>query len=157
MNKVVRMPQQQVLPPGAPPPQTQQGWWDGTQWCNDPCNPCPPGGAIPPFPCPPPGWPPAGCPPWWSSVNSTPWYPGANAGVSFGAPGQYPPNPVRGHFFWDGQTLWMFDGAAWVGTGGAATSSTPPSANPPANPSPGTQWFNGTTLYVWDGNAWVPV
>ena len=160
-RNVVRMPRQQMTVPAVP---AQQSWsnptWDGTQWCldGDPCNPCPPGGTIPPFPCPPPGFPPPGCPPWYGSVNSPPWYPGANAGVSFGAPGAYPPNPVRGHFFWDGKTLWMFDGAAWVATGGqSGGGTTPPQASPPPNPVAGQQWFNGTTLYVWDGNAWVPV
>ena len=147
MNKIVRMPQQQVMPP--PGAQQQSGWvWDGTQWN------CGSDGSVPPFPCPGPGWPPPGCPPWYSTANSPPWYPGANAGVSFGT--TPPPNPVRGHFWWDGQTLWMFDGAAWIATGGVSGGLTPPSNTPPANPAPGQQWFNGTTLYIWDGNAWVP-
>ena len=131
----------------------QQGnWvWNGTQWV---C--CDFDDSVPPFPgCLPPGFPPPGCPPWFSGQNSPPWYPGANAGVSFGT--QPPPNPVRGHFWWNGSTLYMFDGAAWVVAGGASGSVTPPSGTPPANPVPGQQWFNGTTLYVWDGNAWVPV
>jgi hypothetical protein len=81
-----------------------------------------------------------------------PWYPGANAGVSFGTTA--PSNPVRGHFWWNGLTLFMFDGAAWVSTAGGGT---PPSSTAPANPVPGQQWFNGSTLFVWDGNAWVPV
>jgi hypothetical protein len=89
-------------------------------------------------------------------MNSPPWYPGANAGVSFGT--TPPQNPVRGHFWWNGSTLWMWDGAGWVATGGAAAGGgTPPSPTPPANPQPGTQWFNGSTLFVWDGNAWIPV
>ena len=155
MAKVVRMPQQTMPAQMMPPMPAQQWWGGGGGWDGNPC--CPPdGNSVPPFPCPGPGWPPPGCPPWYSAVNSPPWYPGANAGVSFGATA--PPNPVRGHFWWDGATLWMFDGAAWVATGGeAGAAGTPPSANPPANPVPGTQWFNGTTLYVWDGNAWVPV
>lgn len=127
--------------------------WDGTRWICDPdCSPAPcppssilqPGGVLPPF-FPPP-------------VTQPPWYPGANGGVSFSPPGQPPPNPIRGAFWWDGSTLWMFDGAAWMPTGGAAGgSTTPPSSTAPANPQPGQQWFNGTTLFVWDGNAWVPV
>jgi len=76
--------------------------------------------------------------------------------VSFGTTA--PANPVRGHFWWNGTTLFMFDGAVWVPTGGSgASGSTPPSTTAPANPTPGQQWFNGTTLFVWDGNAWVPV
>jgi hypothetical protein len=73
--------------------------------------------------------------------------------VSFGTVA--PTNPVRGHFWWDGTTLWMFDGAAWVDT--STGGGTPPSTTAPANPQPGQQWFNGSTLFVWDGNAWVPV
>lgn len=92
-------------------PVPQQGnWvWDGTQWV---CGPCDDGGGFP-F-CPPPGFPPAGCPPWYSGANSPPWYPGANAGVSFGTTA--PINPVRGHFWWNGLVLALFDGAAWVNT-----------------------------------------
>lgn len=150
MNQVVRMQS-----PGAPPAVGDRSGsfvWNGTAWVPGPCDDCGP----PPFPCPPSGFPPPGCPPWWSGANSPPWYPGANAGVSFGA--SPPSNPVRGHFWWDGTIMWMFDGAAWEQIGGAGTSGgTPPSNNPPANPSPGEQWFNGSTLFIWDGNAWIPV
>lgn len=150
-NNITRMPrgvpmraQQQAMPSQqwwGPP------WWDFNGDCDD---------AVPPFPCPPPGFPPPGCPPWFSGANSPPWYPGANAGVSFGATA--PLNPVRGHFWWNGTTLWMFDGAVWVATGGPGiASTTPPSTSAPVSPVPGQQWFNGVTLYVWDGTAWVPV
>lgn len=101
-----------VIPPG-----TQQGnWiWDGTQWV---CGP----GDVPPFPgCPPPGFPPAGCPPWFPSANSPPWYPGANAGVTFSLTA--PVNPVRGHFWWDGNILWLFDGAMWADTQGTGSTA----------------------------------
>jgi hypothetical protein len=157
-NNITRMPRQQVMGPQQQGVPSQQWWggmpgWGGPPWWDFDDSNCP--GNVPPFPCPPPGFPPPGCPPWFSGANSPPWYPGANAGVSFGS--TFPPNPVRGHFFWDGGTLWMFDGAAWVATGGAISSTTPPSTSPPANPAAGQQWFNGTTLYVWDGNAWVPV
>jgi hypothetical protein len=54
-------------------------------------------------------------------MNSPPWYPGANAGVSFGL--TPPQNAVRGHFWWDGRVLWMFDGAAWVTVGGSAAQT----------------------------------
>ena len=152
MNKLVRL---QQPGPNVPAPGTRSnGWvWDGNQWTCGPCD----DGSAPPFPfCPPPGFPPPGCPPWFSGMNSPPWYPGANAGVSFGT--MPPQNPVRGHFWWDGATLWLFDGAAWDPIGGAQSGgTTPPSTTAPANPQPGQQWFNGTTLFVWDGNAWVPV
>lgn len=110
MNALMPMPT--VIPPGT----TQGNWmWDGTQWI---CGPCSPPPCIPPFPnCPPPGFPPPGCPPWFSLPNSPPWYPGANAGVSFG--NVAPVNITRGHFWWDGTTLWMFDGGAWVDTSGS--------------------------------------
>jgi hypothetical protein len=131
---------------GPPAVGTRDGnWvWNGSNWiCNPDCGsdgqPCPPFG-----------------PPVFSGpVNQPPWYPGANGGVSFGATA--PPNPVRGHMWWDGTSFWLFDGAAWVPiggqatSGGAATGTTPPSA-----PFTGQQWFNGSTLFIWDGNAWVP-
>lgn len=109
MNQIVRMPQGALAPLSGT---TQGNWmWDGSNWV---CNPIQP---IPPFPgCPPPGFPPPGCPPWFSLPNSPPWYPGANAGVSFG--NVAPTNVVRGHFWWDGSVLWMFDGANWVDTAG---------------------------------------
>jgi hypothetical protein len=119
--------------------------WNGSNWVCDPdCD------GPQPFP-------PFGPPVFSGPVQQPPWYPGANGGVSFGA--TFPPNPVRGHLFWDGKTFWLFDGAAWVTVGGvtAAGNVTPPTTTAPANPVPGQQWFNGTTLFVWDGNAWVPV
>jgi hypothetical protein len=151
-GKIMRMPQsrQMAVPRAAPAPQDGDWAWDGTRWV---CSPCDDGGGGFPF-CPPPGFPPPGCPPWFSGMNSPPWYPGANAGVSFGTTS--PPNPVRGHFWWNGLTLFLFDGAVWEPIGGGA-GATPPSTTAPANPVPGQQWFNGTTLFVWDGNAWVPV
>lgn len=137
-----------VLPPQQLSP-AQQGWmWDGVNWTCDPCNqPMPP-------PCPPPGWP-TPCPPWFPPpAAQAPWYPGANGGVSFSS--SPPPNPVRGHFWWDGSVLHLFDGAAWVdigpspaGSGGAFVSTTPP-----ANPSSGALWWNGVVLQVWDGTKW---
>jgi hypothetical protein len=151
MNNVTR------FSPPPPPVGTQSGqWvWNGTSWVCDSDDFFPPQGQ-PPF-CPPPSFPPAGCPPWFPPPQGQPpWYPGANAGVSFGQTA--PVNPVRGHFWWDGKNLNMFDGATWVIVGGAGGSGvTPPATTAPANPVPGTQWFNGTTLFVWDGNAWVPV
>jgi hypothetical protein len=54
-------------------------------------------------------------------VGQPPWYPGANGGVSFGTVA--PPNPVRGHFWWDGTDLNMWDGAAWVSVTGGGTQS----------------------------------
>jgi hypothetical protein len=78
--------------------------WDGNNWV------CAPDCGVP-QPCPPFG------PPVFSGpAGQPPWYPGANGGVSFGATA--PPNPVRGHQWWDGKTYWLFDGAAWVAIGG---------------------------------------
>lgn len=158
MNQLTRMPIQ------------QDGWfWDGNSWiwCGDsppPCPPpstCPPPTQLPPVPCPPFG------PPVFSGpVGQPPWYPGANGGVSFGT--VPPPNPVRGHFWYDGTTLWLFDGAAWNGvdlsgpTGGGGTGTTPPvivpsGPTPPLTTTVGSLWYSGTGLYVWSGTAWVPV
>ena len=156
MNGVIRL---QQPGPNVPAPGTMSGsWmWDGNEWVCNPCPPCPPIGSFPGQPpwCAPPGFPPPGCPPWFSGQNSPPWYPGANAGVSFGT--SPPANPVRGHFWWDGKELWIWDGAVWDAVGGAAGGVTPPQGTAPANPVPGQQWFDGKTLWVWDGNAWVPV
>jgi hypothetical protein len=150
MNNITR------FAPPSPPVGTQSGqWvWNGTNWVCDADDFFPPG--QPPF-CPPPSFPPQGCPPWFPPPQGQPpWYPGANAGVSFSS--TPPVNPVRGHFWWNGVTLQMFDGAAWVVVGGAAVAgATPPLVTAPANPVAGQQWFNGTTLFVWDGNAWIPV
>ena len=153
-NNITRMPRQQMMRPQQQAVPGQQWWGGGPPWWGGDCDPCDDGGGQ--IPGCPPGFPPPGCPPWWSGQNSPPWYPGANAGVSFG---QTPPaNPVRGHFFYDGATLWIFDGAAWDTVGGpGAAPTTPPSTTAPVNPQPGQQWFNGTTLYVYDGKAWVPV
>jgi hypothetical protein len=101
--------------------QTDGMWmWDGSNWvCNPDCSQ--------PAPCPPLG------PPIFSGpAMQPPWYPGANGGVSFGA--LPPPNPVRGHQFWDGKTFWLFDGAAWVPIGGAVPSN---GVSPGPGPSPG--------------------
>ena len=76
-------------------------------------------------------------------------------GVSFGT--TPPANPVRGHFWWNGVTLFLFDGAVWDPIGGSGGAVTPPGTTFPVNPVPGQQFFNGTTLFIWDGNAWVPV
>jgi hypothetical protein len=78
------------------------------------------------------------------SPPTPPWYPGANAGVSFGT--QFPPNPCRGHFLWDGQALWMWDGVAWQRVGPAAASS----AGIPEAPIDGN-------LYGRENAAWVAV
>jgi hypothetical protein len=85
----------------------QQGgwWWDGSNWVCDPD-------------CGPPACPPFGPPVFSGPVNQPPWYPGANGGVSFGTVG--PANPVRGHFWFDGTTMWLFDGAGWVSVGGTS-------------------------------------
>jgi hypothetical protein len=132
------------------------GWvWDGSNWV------CDPGCPMPAMVCPPlpPMFPPAVSPP----ATQPAWYPGANGGVTFAQTA--PPNPTRGHFWFDGITLWLFDGAAWVGVKmenvGGGNGSTPPvtvpsGPTPPFAPSPGALWFNGSVLYVWNGSAWVP-
>jgi hypothetical protein len=132
-----------------PAPGTQDGnWvWDGSEWvCNPDCGNGY-GGGVPPF----------GPPVFSGPVSQPPWYPGANGGVSFGQ--TFPPNPVRGHLFWDGTTFWLFDGAAWVGlTGGGGGSGVAVAAigtTPPPAPVQGMLWFNGTALQVWNGTAWV--
>jgi hypothetical protein len=94
-----------------------------------------------PAPCPPP-WPP--CPPPTFSPPTPPWYPGANAGVSFGT--QFPPNPCRGHFLWDGSVLWIWDGVAWDKIGPAA----PGTAGIPEAPIDGN-------LYGRENAAWMKV
>lgn len=136
-------------------PAQQDGWmWDGANWvCGEPCPP--PG----PPPCPPPGWP-QPCPPFYPPPsNQAPWYPGANGGVSFSQTA--PPNPVRGHFWYDGHVLWMFDGAAWVDVGVAGISSLALGGAPvfvgitaPPGSAPGALWWNGTVLQLWDGTSW---
>jgi hypothetical protein len=141
MNNIIRSR-------GGPPMVGQRdgNWvWDGSNWVCDPD--CDNGsGAFPPF----------GPPVFSGPAGQPPWYPGANGGVSFGATA--PPNPVRGHQWWNGTTFFLFDGAAWVPIGGSISgATTPPSTTAPANPQPGQQWFNGSTLFVWDGNAWIPV
>lgn len=146
-----------VVPPAAP---AQQGWvWNGTNWVWDPdCDcrpdPCPP--AVPGW-CPPPDFP-TPCPPWFPPPpGQAPWYPGANGGVSFSA--SPPANPIRGHFWWDGVMLHLFDGVAWVdigpsaaGSGGTGVSVGP---SPPASPVNGQLWFNGSRLFIWNGSTWV--
>lgn len=138
---------------GPPAPGTRDGsWvWDGTRWVCDPdCSPpCPPGPPVviqPPVP--PPFFPPP--------ITQPPWYPGANGGVSFGA--TPPPNPIRGAFWWDGLSLWLFDGAAWDAIGGQAaltgSSSVALGSTPPSNPQPGQLWFDGNALLVWTGTMW---
>lgn len=159
-----------VPPVPAPAPQSMQSpmdWvWDGASWtCGD--NPSPPGcppapGCEPPCPpplCPPTGWP-VPCPPFYPPPsNQPPWYPGANGGVSFSQTA--PPCPIRGAFWYDGNILWMYDGAAWVDVGvkgistltaGGAPVFIGPTA-PPAS-KPGALWWDGTELQLWDGTKW---
>jgi len=93
--------------------------------------------------------------------------------VSFGT--TPPPNPVRGHFWFDGTGLAIFDGAAWVNTttlkivppgtsigggtpGGGGTTpgqgTVIISATAPGNPVAGMQWWDGSQLRMWDGTVW---
>lgn len=149
-SNITRMPRQQMMQPSP-----QSGWWwDGSNWV---CGDCDNGGGgdLSPFP-----------PAFSGPAQQPPWYPGANGGVSFGT--NAPQNPVRGHFWWDGATLWIFDGAAWVdsstgvvfpggggGSSGASGAGTVViSTSPPGNPQMGAQWWDGTVLRVWDGAQW---
>jgi hypothetical protein len=117
--------------------------WNGSNWICDPD--CDGDNGFPPF----------GPPVFSGPTNQPPWYPGANGGVSFGAVA--PPNPVRGHLWWNGVTFSLFDGATWVPIGGSgAGGGTATGSTPPASPFPGQMWFNGSVLFVWDGTAWVP-
>jgi hypothetical protein len=158
-NNITRMPRQQMaMPRQQAIADPASGWtWDGSQWV---CGDCDDGS----FPCPSP-FPPA----FSGPAQQPPWYPGANGGVSFGT--NAPQNPVRGHFWWDGATLWIFDGAAWVdsstgvtfpGGGGSSSSSSGAgtviiSTSPPGNPQTGAQWWDGAVLRVWDGTQWMIV
>jgi hypothetical protein len=114
-------------------------WGSGSDWDNDGwgggCAPCPPAPCPPSVctsqPCPPVACPP--CPPPWFGPPRPPWYPGAAGGVSFGAtPPQF---PIRGHFWWDGLVLHMWDGVEWetIGPagGGSITGSVDGSAAAP--------------------------
>lgn len=144
----VRPGAQQIVDPAS-------GWtWNGTQWV---CGDCDDGGGGGP------------CGPWFPPpATQPPWYPGANGGVSFGV--NPPPNPIRGHFWWDGSTLWLFDGAAWVdsatgatidggggggGGSGSGAGTVVISTTPPGNPQQGSQWWDGTVLRMWTGTQWV--
>jgi hypothetical protein len=117
-------------------------------------------------PCQLPPWGPF--PPPFFGPSQPPWYPGANAGVTFSLTA--PVNVIRGHFWWDGNVLHMFDGVAWVIIGGDGSidgggGTTPPSGagtvvisdTPPGNPVSGMQWWNGSILQVWDGFMWKPI
>lgn len=137
-----------------PPVGTNDGnWvWDGTRWVCDPdCEPsCPPPDFSvirPPFH--PPFFPPP--------VTQPPWYPGANGGVSFSD--TPPPNPIRGAFWFNGTSLYLFDGAAWTQVGTAGSPSTGGAAvavgpTPPQNAQIGALWWDGNALLVWDGVKW---
>lgn len=116
MNQVVRSQ-------GVPAPGTRSGdWvWNGSNWVCDPdCGP-------PGF-CPPSFFPPVVSPP----LSQPPWYPGANGGITFASTA--PPNPVRGHLWWDGTTLRLFDGGAWVNIG---PLTTPTGVTDGSNAQPG--------------------
>jgi hypothetical protein len=99
--------------------------WDDDGWGGGGCAPCPPAPCPPQActaqPCPPVACPP--CPPPWFGPPRPPWYPGASGGVSFGTtPPQF---PIRGHFWWDGATLHMWDGVEWETIGPASGADAP--------------------------------
>jgi len=87
--------------------------------------------------------------------------------VSFGTTA--PMNAVRGHFWWNGKVLAIFDGAAWVNTvtgvivppdgsggggGGSGQGTVIISSTAPGNPVAGMQWWDGSQLRVFDGTQW---
>jgi hypothetical protein len=101
-------------PAPCPPP----GWvWDGTKWV---CCDQPPTCQIPP-------WGPW-APPWFGP-QAPPWYPGAAGGITFSATA--PENAIRGHMWWDGHNLFLFDGAVWLQV------SMPVGVTDGSEPSPG--------------------
>lgn len=69
-------------------------------------------------PCQVPPWGPF--PPPYYGPQQPPWYPGANGGITFSTTA--PANVIRGHFWWDGKMLHMFDGAAFVNIGPGAAA-----------------------------------
>ena len=92
-------------------------------------------------------------PPWFGPVQP-PWYPGANAGVTFSVTA--PANVIRGHFWWNGTVLQMWDGVAWVliSTGESGGQGAIISSTAPANPIAGMMWWDGAQMRVYDGTAW---
>jgi hypothetical protein len=102
-SNVIPMPQSPTVVP--------QDWvWDGTKWV---CTDVPPACQIPP-------WGPW-APPWFGP-QAPPWYPGANGGIAFSDVA--PQFPIRGHFWWNGVVLALFDGAEWVNTNTGAIIAT---------------------------------
>jgi hypothetical protein len=121
--------------------------WDNDGWWGGGCAPCPPAPCPPPpvctaQPCPPVAMPP--CPPPWFGPPRPPWYPGATGGVSFGTTA--PQFPIRGHFWWDGALLHMWDGVEWETIG-----PTPPSAGGTGIPEAPIDGQN----YLRQNGAWV--
>jgi hypothetical protein len=122
--------------------------WDNDGWGGG-CAPCPPAPCPPPAtscpvqPCPPVACPP--CPPPWYGPPRPPWYPGASGGVSFGTTA--PQFPIRGHFWWDGALLHMWDGVEWETIGPTA-----PGAGGGVPEAP----LDGQT-YGRQNATWVPV
>lgn len=109
------MPENNVVPMHASPSEVvPEDWqWDGSKWvCSAPGH-----RPIPP-------WGPWG-PPWFGP-QEPPWYPGANGGVTFSR--TEPKHPIRGHFWFNGTTLNLFDGAGWIEFTPTASGVTPASA-----------------------------
>lgn len=74
------------------------------------------------------------------------------AGTSVGV--NPPSGPTAGQLWWDGMTLRVWDGSAWVPD--AQTRSYVQVAAP-TSPNPGDTWWNGTVQRIWNGTAWVTV
>lgn len=62
-----------------------------------------------------------------------------------------PANPSAGATWWDGQTLRVWDGKAWVPE---SQTKNYVQVSAPTSPNPGDQWWNGTQQRIWDGTSW---
>lgn len=93
-------------------------------------------------------------PPPYYGPQQPPWYPGANAGVTFSL--EAPANVIRGHFWWNGASLQMFDGVAWVMIGGNGTLIPPGGGTTPSPVSTTTQVFSisQATAITQVANVW---
>ena len=63
----------------------------------------------------------------------------------------FPVNPVPGQQFFNGTTLFIWDGNAWVPV---SQTKTYIQATAPPAPNPGDTWFDGTQFWVWSGSSW---
>jgi len=59
--------------------------------------------------------------------------------------------------WWDGVTMWLFDGAAWTAIGGQGVvgGGATYGPTPPTSPGPGALWYDGSDLLIYTGSTWV--